>query len=78
MTTFTEQAEKDFYDGVTAGDRVLATNKELDKLNYIASALQAMCQGLVDLSRGLRATYIRIEQLEVTMKELERRRGLPG
>jgi hypothetical protein len=34
-----------------------------------------MCQGLVDLSRGLRATYIRIEQLEVTMKELERRRA---
>ena len=75
MTTFTEQAEKDFYDGVTSGDRGLATDKELAKLNYMIDTLQALCQGLVNVSRGLRATYIKIEQLESTIRQLEHRGG---
>jgi hypothetical protein len=75
MTTFTEQAEKDFYDGVTAGDRALFATKEVDKLDNMTTALQALCQGLANLSRGLRATYIRIDQLESTIRQLEHRGG---
>ena len=79
MTTFTEEAEKSFYEGVTAGDRVLATNKEIDKLDYIASALQALCQGLAQLSQGLRATYIKLDHLESTVRQLkDPRRGFNG
>ena len=71
MTTFTEEAEKSFYDGVTAGDRVLAAKKEIDKLDYIAGALQALCEGLAQLSQGLRATSIKLDHLESTVRQLK-------
>jgi hypothetical protein len=75
MTTFTQQAEEAFTEGLTACDRALATNNEMHKLDDMASAIQDICAGLVELSRGLRATYIRIDQLESTVRQREHRGG---
>jgi hypothetical protein len=73
MSTFTEQAEEAFTDGLAASDRALATNNQMHKLDNMAAAIQDLCSGLVSLSRGLRATHIRIEQLESTIRQLEHR-----
>ena len=75
MATFTEEAEQAFTDGLTACDRALATNNQMHKLDDMAAAIQDLCSGLVSLSRGLRATYIRIEQLKSTIRQLEHRGG---
>jgi hypothetical protein len=57
------------------GDKAFGTNNEMHKLDHMTTALQALCQGLANLSRGLRATYIRINQLGSTMRQLEHRGG---
>ena len=73
--TFTEEAEQAFTEANEACDRALATNNELHKLEHMNAAIQDIAFGLVNLSRGLRATYIRIEQLESTIRQLEHRGG---
>ena len=73
MTTFTEEAEQAFTEASTACDRALATNNEMHKLDYMNAAIQDIAFGLLNLSRGLRATYIKIEQLESTIRQLEHR-----
>jgi len=73
MTTFTEEAEQAFTEGLTACDRALANNNELRKLDDMAAAIQDLCSGFVSLSRGLRATYIKIEQVESMIRQLEHR-----
>ena len=75
MTTFTQETEQAFTEGLTACDRALATNNQEHKLDGMAAAIQDMCFGLVQLSRGLRATYIRVDQLESTIRQLEHREG---
>ena len=79
MTTFTEEAEKIFYEGVTAWDKALYATKEVDKLDQMTGALQALCQGLAQLSQGLRATYIKLDHLESTVRQLkDPRKGFNG
>jgi hypothetical protein len=48
-----------------------ATNKEMDKLDHMTTALQALCQGLAQLSQGLRATSIKLGHLESTVRQLK-------
>jgi hypothetical protein len=47
----------------------------MHKLGHMTTALHALRQGLANPSRGLRATYIRIDQLESTIRQLEHRGG---
>ena len=61
---------------ITACDRALATNNEVHKLDNMDGCDSGpIAFGLVSLSRGLRATYIKIEQLESTIRQLEHRGG---
>jgi hypothetical protein len=49
------------------------------KLTNMASALQALCQGLAQLSQGLRATCVKLDHLESTVRQLkDPRRGFNG
>ena len=75
MTTFTQEAEEAFFEASTACDKASATDNELRKLEHMSAAIQDIAYGLVQLSRGLRATYIRIDQLESTIRQLEHRGG---
>jgi hypothetical protein len=47
MTTFTQEAEQAFTEGLTACDRALATNNQEHKLDGMAAAIQDICFGLV-------------------------------
>ena len=64
MATFTEEAEQAFTEANTACDRALAANTEMHKLDNMNAAIQDIAFGLLNPSRGLRATYIKIEQVE--------------
>jgi hypothetical protein len=75
MTTFTQEAEQAFTEANTACDRASATDNQLHKLENMNAAIQDIAYGLVQLSRGLRATYIRLDQLESTIRQLEHRGG---
>ena len=75
MTTFTQEAEQAFTEANTACDRASATDNQLHKLENMNAAIQDIAFGLLNLSRGLRATYIRIDQLESTIRQLEHRGG---
>lgn len=78
MATFTEEAEQAFTEASTACDRASATDNQLHKLDNMNAAIQDIAYGLLNLSRGLRATYIRIEQLDSTIRQLEHRGGVLG
>jgi hypothetical protein len=43
----------------------------MDKLDHMTTALQALCQGLAQLSQGLRATSIKLGHLESTVRQLK-------
>ena len=75
MTTFTQEAEQAFNEANTACDRALATNDQMHKLDNMNAAMQDIAFGLLNLSRGLRATYIKIEQVESVIKQSEHRGG---
>ena len=75
MTTFTQEAEQAFNEANTACDRALATNDQMHKLDNMNAAIQDIAFGLLNLSRGLRATYIKIEQVESALKQFEHRGG---
>jgi hypothetical protein len=75
MTTFTQEAEEAFLEASAACDKALATNNEHHKIEHMNAAIQDIAYGLAQLSRGLRATYIRIEQLESTIRQLDHRGG---
>lgn len=79
MATFTEEAEQAFSEANTACDRALAANTEMHKLDNMNAAIQDIAFGLLNLSRGLRATYIKIEQVESMIRQSEHRgAGLLG
>jgi hypothetical protein len=75
MASFTEEAEQAFTEANAACDRALASNNEMHKLDNMNAAIQDIAFGLLNLSRGLRATYIKIEQLDSTIRQLEHRGG---
>ena len=43
----------------------------MDKLDHMTTALQALCQGLIQLTQGLRATSIKLGHLELTVRQLK-------
>ena len=77
MTSFTQEAELWFQASNSKATEALDADKEMDKLDGIAGALVDLSNGLNKLSKGLRATYIKIEQLE-SKQFRDPRRGFNG
>jgi hypothetical protein len=73
MQTFTEAAEDYFQDAIGETIKARDAKTEINKLDHVNEALSFLLLGLNELSGGLRATYIRIEQLDSTIKQLDRR-----
>ena len=79
MASFTDAAGDFFQDGIDETIKARNAKQEMDRLGHVNDALAALLAGLYELSGGLRATYIKIEQLDSTIRQFEHRgAGLLG
>jgi hypothetical protein len=72
MTTFTQTAVDQFEDGMQTALAIALKN---DSSKDLALSLVALFQGLSALSFGLKATYVKLEQLEWEIRRIQAQAG---